>query len=1023
MPAVKQNWASLQRDLFDIILRFRRHKTAISADIKKMYRQIGVVEKQWNLQRIFWRRDKSQPLKEYQIITVIYGLKSSPYLAVQSMLTGAHEMLSQYPEAVQIIQNDFYMDDCASGTEKEEHAIKLAKEIKLVLEHSNLPLCKWRSNSEKLVRELQGDNATAVSFSEDEQTSILGLQWLPKSDHWTFAVKPVDESATITKRVILSRITQLFDPEGYIAPFIMRAKLLVQQLWIAKLTWDEPVPKEIEKSWHSFWSGIKNLQRIRIPRWIGMEEKMQLQLHGFADSSGHAMGCCVYLRAVDASGKIMCNLLASKSRIAPLKEVTIPRKELAAATLLSQLMYKVRESLELTHVPYFLWCDSTIALHWINKPLHTLKLYVLNRVKEILDKTQVEHWKHVRTNENPADLVSRGATANEIMQNKLWWNGPKWLQCPQEQWPIPLKISPKEQVAEVQAEMKVHVIKPTSELTIFIPSDGTEPAKNMPLIEYSTDIGKIKRVIAYAIRFVQRFKDRYFHKTWEKPAARTIEPPTEEEKRIALQALIRLEQVLSFSKEIKYLTELKVPDCQAKFPEKSKILNLQPFVDDNGILRAGGRIGEADIPYDAKYPVIIEHNTRLSNLLMREAHKENNHGAVQIMIQYLRNSYWIPRVRSEAQAFYRSFVDCKRYRKEFGQQLMANLPVDRVTRGFPFEITGVDYAGPFDLAEIYKRKTSLKKCWVAIFVCMRTRAVHIDIVKDLTSAAFINCYDRFVSRRGPCLKLYSDNGTAFVGANKELIKAFKLWYTQNTLDYVQARTTWVFMKPGAPHHGGIYEAAVKSAKHHIKRVMGAKHYVYDDFLTFLLKIEAILNSRPLYALSDDPSDMQAVTPGHALIGRPFVVPPPIAAPPKSNYSIIRVREEHHKMLESFWKSWSSDYLSSLLPRKKWCKQIENIEIGQMVLMKDENLSPSKWLLGIVHEVLPSKDGLVRSVKIRTAKNKIFTRAVQKLCLLPVKSQLEKEEATKNSIENENKQEIDCANENIISSDDENELEQ
>lgn len=270
---------------------------------------------------------------------------------------------------------------------------------------------------------------------------------------------------------------------------------------------------------------------------------------------------------------------------------------------------------------------------------------------------------------------------------------------------------------------------------------------------------------------------------------------------------------------------------------------------------------------------------------------------------------------------------------------MANLPADRITKGYPFEITGVDYAGPFDLAEIYKRKTSLKKCWVAIFVCMKTRAVHIDIVKDLTSAAFINCYDRFVSRRGPCLKLYSDNATTFVGANKELKAAFRAWYTPQTLEHVRARTTWQFMKPGASHHGGMYESAVKSAKHHIKRVMGAKHYVYDDFLIFLLKVEAILNSRPLYPLSDDPADVQAVTPGHALIGRPFVVPPPIAAPKRSNYSVIRVREEHEKMLDSFWKSWSSDYLSSLLPRKKWCKEIPNIEIGQMVLVKDENLPP------------------------------------------------------------------------------------
>lgn len=1018
----------LQRDLFDILMRFRRHKIAFTADIKKMFRQIGVIEQQWNLQRIFWRSDPKAPLKEYQIVTVIYGLKSSPYLAVQAMLTGANEMRSQYPDAVQIIHDDFYMDDCASGAENEGRAVKVATELRTVLKRSKFELCEWRSNSQRFVNELQGNNETPVSFDEADQTSILGLKWLPKTDQWTFAVKKVDESKPITKRTILSRITQLFDPEGFIAPLIVQAKLLVQQLWIAKLTWDQPVPIEIEKNWRSFWSSIKKVEQIRIPRWLGMETGVQVQLHGFADSSGHAMGCCVYLRAIDAKGNIMCNLVASKSRIAPLKEVTIPRKELAAATLLSQLMFKVRSSLELTHVPYFMWCDSTIALHWINKPLHALKLYVANRVKEILKNSQVQNWNHVRTKQNPADLVSRGLAAEELIASKLWWNGPKWLQCKQEQWPKPLEIPLDISIDDVQVELKVHAVRPATEFMIFVEENGNSAAKTVPLIEYSQNIGEIKRVLAYVLRFIQILRNRRITRVG-KPMRKIkvdqlkkgqlrklIDPPTDEEKRLASHVIFRQEQAKSYPREVKYLHEHKLPDCQSQFPEKSKILNLRPFMDSDGILRAGGRIGDSDLPYDTKYPVIIEHNTPLSKLLIRNAHNETRHGAVQSMIQYLRNSFWIPRVRSEAHAHYSKCTECKKYRNEFGKQLMANLPADRITKGYPFEATGVDYAGPFDLAEVYGRKTNLRKCWVSIFVCMKTRAVHIDIVKDLTSAAFINCYERFVSRRGPCLRLYSDNATTFVGANKELKAAFKAWYTPQTFEHVRARTTWKFMKPGASHHGGIYEAAVKIAKHHIKRVMGAKHYVYDDFLTFLLKVEAILNSRPLYALSDDPSDVQAVTPGHALIGRPFVVPPPIAAPKKSNYSVIRVREEHDKMLQSFWKSWSTDYLSSLLPRKKWCKAVENIEVGQMVLVKDENLPPSKWLMGVVCEVLPSTDGFVRSVKIRTNNKAILTRAVQKLCLLPAKSELEKEEAerAKNSDENENKQLSDSAEPTVSS---------
>lgn len=995
----------LQTDLSVTIMRFRRHKIAINADIKKMFRQIRLVPEQWDLQRIFWRANSNERLREYHLVTVIYGQASSPYLAVKCMLEGAAEMKEEFPKAVEIIRNDFYMDDCASGARNESEAIQLAKDVKYILEKSCFDLCKWRSNSNRLVQELNGDDATAVSFNEDEQTSILGLKWLPKTDQFTFEVKEddVNEQSKLTKRFILSKISQLFDPNGFVSPVIVSTKILMQAIWRAKIDWDDEVPTDIANRWLRLWSCIRSVEQVRIPRWLSMSDEVQMQLHGFADSSIEAYGCVIYLRTVDKYGNISCNLIVSKSKVAPLKRVTIPRLELAAAELLSTVISVVRSSMQLEEIPYYLWSDNTTALQWINKPLHELKLYVANRVKKIQESTNVSNWRHIRTAENPADLVSRGLLATEIVGNKLWWNGPTWLLKEQRHWPPPLDIHALEMSSDAQTELKscqVLAIQVTkNELEIFVRNYSTK----VPLIEYSRNLGETTRILVYVMRFVEIMKS----KSKEKPKSiltaaqlekgklkHLIEYPSVEEKSIALKYFIRQEQAKRYAKEYQFLKELKEQNKTGNCVN-SKLLNMRPFLDTDNIMRANTRLKEADIPYDAKYPIIIPNKSALSRLLISHAHKETEHGATQVMLQYLRNMYWLHDLRREIKSCILKCAQCVRNAKESGEQLMSELPADRVTRNRAFLHTGVDYAGPFEYSEHYKSRAVKRKCWIAIFVCMVTRAVHIDLVTDASSAAFIACFDRFVSRRGHCNKLYSDNGTAFAGAYPEIKSAFVKWSAPETIEHMNKKSTkWVFMKPAASHQGGIYEAAVKSAKHHIKRVIGAKSYSYDYFMTFLCKVEAILNSRPLYAPTDDPCDALVITPAHFLIGEPFILPPPISVPKNSDYSLQRIRNEQQQMLESWWKSWHNDYLSTLLPRRKWMSERDNFQIGQTVLMIDENLPPGKWMMAKVCELLPSKDGLVRNVVIEIAKRnkpcqgqkhgkrKQFTRPIQKLCILP-----------------------------------------
>lgn len=295
----------------------------------------------------------------------------------------------------------------------------------------------------------------------------------------------------------------------------------------------------------------------------------------------------------------------------------------------------------------------------------------------------------------------------------------------------------------------------------------------------------------------------------------------------------------------------------------------------------------------------------------------------------------------------------------------------------------MDYAGPLEFKLIGDGKDARRKCWIAIFVCLRTRAIHIDIVTDMSGLAFIACYERFVARRGRCEKMFSDNGTPFVATSKELRKALERWTDKDFFDHLYSKgTEWHFMTPAAPHQGGIYEAAVKSMEFHLKRIIGIKILPYEELMTLLIQIEAILNSRPLHPLTDDPTDVQALTPGHFLVGEPLVLPLPFSVDKKPDSHGLKLWKDRQKMIKTFWERWHSEYLTTLQERKKSRREKENIKIGQLVVLRSENFPPACWALGRIVELLPSKDGLVRNVFVETATNKL-KQAVQKICVLPI----------------------------------------
>ncbi|XP_018370875.1 PREDICTED: uncharacterized protein LOC108766210 [Trachymyrmex cornetzi] len=439
-------------------------------------------------------------------------------------------------------------------------------------------------------------------------------------------------------------------------------------------------------------------------------------------------------------------------------------------------------------------------------------------------------------------------------------------------------------------------------------------------------------------------------------------------------------QSVAFHKELDLIT------AQGFVPPSHPIARLTPFKDSDGILRVGGRLQASMLTMEAKHPAILPKQSPFTTLVIADSHKRTLHGGTQLTLCTTREEFWIMGGRIPIRSYIHKCLQCTRYRCKRAQQLMGQLPKERVIPSRPFLNTGVDYAGPFTLKTWKGRNARTYKGYIALFVCLSTSAVHLELVTDYSTEAFIAAYKRFTGRRGICASLWSNCGTNFKGADVTLQRLFsKATEESNHLLSLLANdgTQWNFNPPSASHFGGKWEAGVKSMKYHFHRVMGEVSLTYEEFTTLLVQIEAILNSRPLTSCSDDPDDLNVLTPGHCIMGcAPTLIPEPsledVQLSHLSRWQLIR------QMIDRFWTRWSKEYLQRHQAISKWMSKTKDIGVGSMVLIIDERYPPAKWPLGRVTEVHPGKDGLIRVATIKT-QSTVLKRPIVKLCLLPVQA--------------------------------------
>lgn len=409
------------------------------------------------------------------------------------------------------------------------------------------------------------------------------------------------------------------------------------------------------------------------------------------------------------------------------------------------------------------------------------------------------------------------------------------------------------------------------------------------------------------------------------------------------------------------------------------VARLRPYVDDNGIIRVGGRLANAELSNEQRHPILLAKSSHLSLLLVRHWHDITGHSGPRVMRALLGRQYWILSLGTLTRTVISHCTRCVRLSSSNPQPVMADLPRSRVTECRPFSRVGIDYAGPLLMKEHRLRKARQYKVYVAVFVCFAVKAVHLEVVSDLSADAFIAALTRFVARRGLPTNIYSDCGTNFVGAAAQLKELVNHPDNQGRLS-ANIQSVWHFNPPGAPHFGGLWEAAVKSAKSIMVRIMGEHTFTLEEFNTILCRVEAILNSRPLIPNSTDPNEVDYLSPGYFLIGQPLLAVPeePIAP---SQISLRNRWKLINQCAQAFWRRWRDEYLQTLQTRGCWTADAPNLAVNDIVIIKDPHSPPLVWRMARVLETVPGADGVVRVVRLQTSTG-LLTRPVVKVVKLP-----------------------------------------
>ena len=972
--------------LFDILIRFRAHAIALTADIEKAFLQIEIKESDRDSLRFLWFDDitHSNPsVVEFRWCRLAFGLKPSPSILGATLKQHISSFDDEYPEVVNVLSH-LYADDLSCSVNTREEAFHLYKKSKEILAEGGFNLRKWKTNDKALLARIQAvegsnvganENNSEPQVAEDDQsyskfsmglpttdhtTKILGVNWRPEADELFFDLHQVHQFAKQlppTKRSLLKVAAKIFDPLGCLSLFTIKLKVFFQELCIAKVPWDEPLLGDNLKRYDTLMSDISGIKGIKLPRSfakLGQRVKA-VEIHAFSDASERGYASVVYLRVLYETGEVEIHFVSSKAKVSPIKKQSIPRLELLGATLMGRLVNSVRNVLQeefpITPLKTFYWVDSMATLCWI-KNKKVWKQFIRHRINDILDVSNREEWFYCPGPQNPADLPSRGKVGSSLSTNSFWWEGPEFLKLDPSEWPQP----PNEFTSLEAMEEKVRYKPEVTHVMVNSEEPVSLNLENVFDIRKYSSKGKLLRTLSWVLRFLDNLKARLSCKSINKENEISADETCRAE-----MVIVKSIQNKAFKIELQYLS--KDNKSQSKAPLYVDQFNL--FLDEHGVLRCRSRVNKSSVIDSGKNPILLPPGNHYVFLLIQESHRKVFHNGTRETLNLLRQTYWVPRGREMVKKYVRKCLLCKKLEGlPFRTTFNPDLPQARVDDGPPFSNTGLDFAGP--LVVKYAGDTT-KKCYVCLFTCMSTRAIHLELVESLEVDAFFKAFRRFCGRRGLPSTLWSDNAKTFKSASIEVKKLLRSprFYESLSLRCVE----WKFITEKSPWEGGVWERLIRSVKRCIIKVIGRALLDFHEMRTILVEVEGVINSRPLTYVHDDTEGISyPLTPSHLINGRNLLhLPQYRYLEIVSVYETLSKRARYNRLLlGQFTRRWRNEYLLGLMeayrPTKNQSKP--NVAVGDVVLLKDENKKRSFWKICRIEELVVGKDEVVRSAVIR-----------------------------------------------------------
>ena len=820
-------WAKgpdMLNELLGILIRFRQGLIAVAGDLSKMYNAVELELLEQHTHRFVWRGGNEGKAPEHYALSALgFGDRPSGIIAMLALRKTAEIKEEEFPEVKRVIERNTYVDDIVHSVDSKVEAEKLMHDINSVLDEGSFKIKHWIMSGNDTPNEM-------LNLSTANEEKVLGLNWDPNKDVFSFKIKlnfskkhkkvrekpnlsrsELDDKLPIslTRREVYSQVNAIYDPLGLIVPFTLGAKILMRELIDSKNDhsvndWDEPMSEYMRMKWKNLFLEMFELEKISFCRRVKSVNYIgSPTLVIFSDASMLAYGACAYVRWKLSNGHFETHLLLAKNRIAPTKQLTMPRLEMCGAVVASRIRSTVEKHCDWKFDRVVHITDSAIVRAQIQKESYGFGTFIANRVAEIQSRSNPNEWYWTNSCNNPADMTTRFCHPRLLHGNSMWQEGPDFLKEPFERWPL-----------SQDCNMDLpDVIQKRS--TCLLNNDSKQNSFVVDISRFSS-YHKLLRVVA-------RVAAAYNGKSLK---AISLNPSSE-----------------MLDKAEEYLVKVEQNSLDANWKVKYK--RLGPSLN-NGILFVGERIASwLKENWNRDRFILMPNDSKLIRLYIQNLH-EVDHGGIESTLSKLQSKFWVIGARKIIKSVKLRCVTCKKLNLETVQQSMGQMIPERLRPSPPFYSTSCDLFGPISIRDTVKRRT-FGKAYGIIFTCIVTRAVYLDLSESYDTKGFLAAFRRFAMIRGYPKNMYSDQGTQIVSASKELKNAMPDLNLNEISDCSNRYgTNWNFNKSAnAPWQNGCSEALIKSVKRSLQIVIGDSRFTFSEMQTVLFEVANLLNERPI----------------------------------------------------------------------------------------------------------------------------------------------------------------------------------